>query len=191
MAQFTKRAILASVVNLLNQRPLHKITVKDVVADCGINRNTFYYHFPDIHAAVAEVFSGEVDKVMSHHSNTDSWEDRLIEAAEFALANRKAIYHVYHSVDREALETYMNTIARDVMRKFVEKSAERIPALPEDKALLADFYRSALVGMLLSWVAGGMAEDPETRVRRLGYLLEGSIARSLERSLKSDRPSDT
>jgi ribonuclease J len=33
MAQFTKRAILASVVKLLNQRPLDKITVKDVVED--------------------------------------------------------------------------------------------------------------------------------------------------------------
>lgn len=191
MTQFTKRAIIASVVKLLNQRPLNKITVKDVVEDCGINRNTFYYHFADIHAAVAEVFSGEVDKVMSKPSDTASWEDRLIEAAAFALANRKAIDHVYHSVDREALETYMNTIAGEVMRKFVERSAESIPARPEDKALLAEFYRSALVGMLLSWVAGGMAEDPETRVRRLGYLLEGSIARSLERSMKSGRQSDT
>lgn len=183
MAPFTKRAILASVVKLLNQRALDKITVKDVVEDCGINRNTFYYHFDDIHDAVTEVFNAELEKVMSKHNVTDSWEDAAIEAAGFVLANRKAIYHVYNSLNREVLEAYLNTVAGDVMSEFVEKVAESVPARPEDKALLVGFYRSALVGMLLSWIGGGMATDPETSVRRLGHLLEGSIARSLERSM--------
>lgn len=183
MAQFTRRAIIASVVKLLNKRPLDKITVRDVAEDCGINRNTFYYHFPDIRTVVTEVFRGELDKVMNQHHGVDSWEDQLIATTEFALANKKLIYHVYHSISREALENYMKTIAGDVMRQFVEKVAEGIPALPEDKTLLAEFYQSALVGMLLSWIGGGMADDPETRVRRLGHLLEGNIARSLEQSM--------
>lgn len=48
MANFTKRAIRDSFVKLLNERPLSQITVKDIVDDCGVNRNTFYYHFRDI-----------------------------------------------------------------------------------------------------------------------------------------------
>lgn len=37
MPNFTKKAIEASFLKLLNERPLSKITVKDVVTDCGIN----------------------------------------------------------------------------------------------------------------------------------------------------------
>ncbi len=48
MANFTKKAIRESFLKLLTQRPLSQITVKDIVADCGINRNTFYYYFEDI-----------------------------------------------------------------------------------------------------------------------------------------------
>ena len=43
MANFTEKAIKESFAKLLNERPLDKITVKDIVEDCGINRNSFYY----------------------------------------------------------------------------------------------------------------------------------------------------
>ena len=44
----TRKAIKESFMLLLNQKPLSKITVKEIVANCGINRNSFYYHFSDI-----------------------------------------------------------------------------------------------------------------------------------------------
>lgn len=48
MPDFTERAIKASFMKLLNERPLNKITVKDIADDCGISRNSFYYHFEDV-----------------------------------------------------------------------------------------------------------------------------------------------
>ena len=50
MASFTKNAIKQSFIKLLNERPLSKISVRDIVEDCGINRNSFYYHYQDIPA---------------------------------------------------------------------------------------------------------------------------------------------
>ena len=48
MASFTRKAIMDSFMKLVDQRPISKITIKDIVEDCGVNRNTFYYHFADI-----------------------------------------------------------------------------------------------------------------------------------------------
>ena len=50
MSAYTKQAIKNSFLKLLNDRPLNQVTVKAIVEDCGINRNTFYYHFTDIPA---------------------------------------------------------------------------------------------------------------------------------------------
>ena len=47
MSQVTKRALAASLIKLLSQKPLDKVTVKDIIEDCGVNRQTFYYHFKD------------------------------------------------------------------------------------------------------------------------------------------------
>ena len=43
-----KEALEAAFLRLLEERPLREITVKDIVQACGVNRNTFYYHFKEI-----------------------------------------------------------------------------------------------------------------------------------------------
>ena len=45
MAKFTKRAIMLSLLKLLKQKSVDKVTVKDICDECEINRNTFYYYF--------------------------------------------------------------------------------------------------------------------------------------------------
>ena len=49
MSLTTKRALAESLKKLLSKKNLDKITVKDIVTDCGVNRQTFYYHFHDIY----------------------------------------------------------------------------------------------------------------------------------------------
>ena len=55
--QITKRAITESFRALLAVKPLHKITVRDIVEDCGLTRNTFYYHYEDIYDLLSDVIS--------------------------------------------------------------------------------------------------------------------------------------
>ena len=64
MPNFTKQAIKASFIKLLNERPLNQITVKDIVEDCGINRNSFYYHFADLPALLEEVIMEQADNLL-------------------------------------------------------------------------------------------------------------------------------
>ena len=44
----TKKTIAASLKKFMEKKPLSKITVSEIVADCQINRKTFYYHFENI-----------------------------------------------------------------------------------------------------------------------------------------------
>ncbi len=46
MVSWKRSAIMESLLKLLDERPLNKISVKDIVEDCGISRNTFYVNFP-------------------------------------------------------------------------------------------------------------------------------------------------
>ena len=42
MRNSTKTAIKEAFMTLLNKKPFDKLTVKEIVDECGINRNTFY-----------------------------------------------------------------------------------------------------------------------------------------------------
>ena len=60
----TEKAIMDTFLLLLNQNPLDKITVKDIVSACGISRNTFYYHYQDIYDLLRATFASVVDRVL-------------------------------------------------------------------------------------------------------------------------------
>ena len=47
-SQQTKQALSEALKAMMKKKPLNKITVRELVEDCGVNRKTFYYHFEDI-----------------------------------------------------------------------------------------------------------------------------------------------
>ncbi len=187
MTQFTSKAIEESFIRLLNERPLDKITIKDIVDDCGISRNTFYYHFQDITALLEHILNADVERVLSEHMDVDSWEEGFISGAHFALENKRLVYHIYNSVSRERVEQYLYSIAGEVMRLYVAKVTEQVEhaahkkVFPADQKMIIDFYKFALVGMILDWLNTGMKKEPETLIRRMGEILKGNIELSLTR----------
>lgn len=180
--QYTKKIIREEFIKILNERPLNKITVKDIASACDINRNTFYYYYTDIYAILSEIFQIELQIVIDEYNDTLSWEESFIVAAKFSLQNKTAIYHVYNSMQKEELEDYLFNVSGNIMSRYVEKVSDGISASSGDKKLIASFYQCALTEMVLRWIASGMKEDPDTIIRRIGRLFDGHIALSLKRS---------
>ena len=95
MSALTKRAIQESFKKLLSNQPLDKITVKNITDDCGVNRNTFYYHYSDIYQLLEEIFLAEAQKSVDEMVIGQSWEEGLKRGLCFVKENKKLIYHVY------------------------------------------------------------------------------------------------
>lgn len=180
--QYTKKIIQEEFIKILNERPLNKITVKDIASACDINRNTFYYYYTDIYAILSEIFQTELQIVIDEYNDTLSWEESFIVATKFSLQNKTAIYHVYNSMQKEELEDYLFNVSGNIMSRYVEKVSDGISASSGDKKLIASFYQCALTEMVLRWIASGMKEDPDTIIRRIRRLFDGHIALSLKRS---------
>ena len=64
MANFTKKAIRASFIKLLNEKPLTQITVRDIVEDCGVNRNTFYYYYQDLPQLMENIVNEDAERII-------------------------------------------------------------------------------------------------------------------------------
>jgi len=180
--QYTKELIQYTFMEMLNDKPLNKITVKDIADACDINRNTFYYYYSDIYKLLSNIFEIELERVVTESNDTLSWEESFIEATELTLKNKKAVYHVYNSMRREEIVNYIYEMAGSVMGNYVDKVSEGIGASEEDKRLIASFYQCALTEMVVRWVSSGMKGDPESIIKRIGLLFDGNIEISLERS---------
>ena len=65
---------MQSAVKLLNQRAYRDVSVLDIVRDCDINRNTFYYHFKDMPALLDEIVRSKIDSILSEYYCDDALE---------------------------------------------------------------------------------------------------------------------
>lgn len=182
MAQFTKKAIADSFIKLLNEKPLDKISVKDIVEDCGVNRNTFYYHYQDIYALLEDIFEAEARAVIEENIPYNTWQEAFITSTKFALQNKKAIYHIYNSINRDNLERYLYNVADTLTTGYVKRQAEGLDASEESIRLITLFYKHAVVGVILEWLQRGMKDEPENIIRKMGGLFDGNIRRLLEKS---------
>ncbi len=61
------RPLKRRFLQLLNEKPLNKISVRDIVEKCGINRNSFYYHFQDIPSLIAEIITAYTDRLIEEY----------------------------------------------------------------------------------------------------------------------------
>ena len=185
MPNFTKMAIKASFIKLLNERPLNQITVKDIVVDCGINRNTFYYHFPDIPTLAQEVITQEADRIIKKYPKIESVEQCLSVAVEFALENRRAALHLYNSSNRDAYERYLMSVCEHVVTSYVNTALDGRDMPEYDKELLIRFFKCTCFGQVVEWLDGGMKEDIRVPFHRLCELFHGMAEEYVQRSIAS------
>ena len=183
MAQkYTRNMIRNVFIEMLDERPFDEITVTDLVTRCEINRKTFYYYYQDLYAVLTEIFESELETVLGGVKEHVTWEEGIAQAMQIALRHKRAVYHVYHSMQRESLEKYLYNVAGEVMRRYVERQSEGIHASQGDKDSIAQFYQSALTEMVLNWIGQGMKEDGLEMITRIGQLFDGNIRASLKRS---------
>ncbi len=182
MAQNTRIAIRKGFLELLEQRPLDKISVVDIAEHCGVNRNTFYYYYCDIYALVREVLETELDSVLNAQPPCRSWFELLMRVTAFMRANRRAVYHLYRSNQRDLLENEYYQVAYTAVQGLVRRTAEGLPIAEDDVRAISSLYTATLVGMLQSWLHNGMKNDEEQFLQRVSYLTEGTLRRALERS---------
>ena len=175
----TEKAIMHAFLELLNQYPLDKITVKDIVTACGISRNTFYYHYQDIYDLLRATFDAVAELVLREDVTT--WQESLRSCTRFALENRRAVYHVYRSAHREQLERYLYRVTEERMDRLIRHLTAQMAISEEDVRYLTLFYKCAVVGILLEWLNADMKGDVDRLISRMGVLLEGNLRLSLER----------
>ena len=182
MVNFTKNAIVDTFVALLNKEPFDKITVTDIVNECGINRNTFYYYYQDMYALVDEMFRAETQRMINEHREYANWADGFMEATRFMRENKTAIYHLYTSINRDRLEEYIFGVAQTTVTEYIKKQAEGLDVPERDIEDLSVLYTVSLEGMAIEWLHTGMQRDPETYIRNISRLFDGSTREMLEKA---------
>lgn len=182
MSQLTEKAIVETTLAMAKQRPISKITVRDIVEACGITRNTFYYHFHDIYEVLECAL--EVELRSLREMGEQDPEKALFALVDFFISYKKVWVNLYKTVGRDQLSIYALKLLSEVLENRLREEARGMDVEESDLRLITVFYEEALLGVFFRWLKEDTRDNsPEELteiIRRMHTLFEGHVHLSLQ-----------
>ena len=107
---------------------------------CGVNRNTFYYHFRDIPDVVEFVLKRKWDEIQEAPQEKNSILECMEEMASLVRDNRKLMLNVYKSVKRDTFLIYMNDVILYIITEYFKKNRNKFQLEENEIQILVRYY---------------------------------------------------
>lgn len=179
----TKRLILDAVMNLLSEKKLQDITVREITDRADIDRKTFYNHYGSIYEIVEEQEDNLVDFVAGMFNKEDILSDiknpgKII--GELARMNRElAVYSKILRTDHGLL--YGIKLAERVKDKIMA-SMTKMNLKPEEAEIFVIYVFSGIVAVYRHWRTAGKDLSFDTISDILNKMCLGSVEALLKKS---------
>lgn len=181
----TKQKLAASLKKLMAKKDFDKIAVREILEDADVTRSTFYYHFEDTYDLMKWTFETEMLSLLKQSKDCVTWEDGLLLMLRYVQENRKVCLCAYNSVGRDTLQHIFLKSTKAIMRQFVDTVSEDIPAKPEHKEYITEFYTMALASAAAQWLLTPKGRSPEDLMELIDISIRGDIEVALRRSAES------
>lgn len=179
----TKKAIAAGIKELTKKKSFDKITVSDITEVCGLNRQTFYYHFQDKYELVNWIYYNEAISSIIQDLTYDNWYQKV--SLMLSLMKKEEYFYVNTlkvSVENDFRE-YLFRITVELFSDIIERISDETK-MDEDKVrFIAEFYAYGIVGLIISWAQRGMKETPEYIIENVKSLVNGTERFAMTRYL--------
>jgi AcrR family transcriptional regulator len=170
----TKDVIYQAALKLVNKKDLDKITVTDIVKECNITRQTFYYHFSDMVDLMEYSMTREAEELKRKNRNADSLEEMLHNYFDAILSKKNLIARGVMS--RYALQAM--EILVDGLKTFMLEDGEKKGAFDtmrvKDMNFFVEYHSRAIAVTSLSWIRDKNI-DLNARIEQTAKVIRGEI----------------
>ena len=174
MSQITKRALASALKELLEHKPLNKITIADITEQCGVNRQTFYYHFQDIMEVVEWYQDQALRQSIEKSLAAPSYKEAIRGVVYETFQHRQLISQLMASQRRKEMELLFSRAVQTYLQELLRGKGAGVYGSPEDIETVISFCSFGLVGMMLS-ALNQKNPDVDALANQLCRLLTGEI----------------
>ena len=173
----TKRALSDSLKRIMQHKKLSKVTVSEIIADCGVNRKTFYYHFKDIYDLLKWTIEQETIEGLKNFDLLLNLEEAMSFVADYVDNNQHLLNCIYDSMGRIEIKRFFYTDFYNVILSAIEKlEKEMNKSLSASfKKQLTNFYTEALAGLVLDYFQHRDECDRDELIKYTVFILKNSI----------------
>ena len=156
----SKRNIRNSLLELLQEKPLDKITVKSLCEKAGVNRGTFYRYYEDIFDlfdCIEAAFAEELDRSVLN-INAKNPEEFYVDLFNLAEANKDLLKIL---IAQSGPNNFLNRTISKYYQSIIPKWRPYVKCSDEEMKLLYQIVSNSLVSILTLWIKGEVDLTPE------------------------------
>ena len=166
----TKIALEAAMQELLREKPLEQIRVRELADRCGIRRQSFYYHFNDVYELLDWSISREREHLLRRQEEFVTWQQVYLDLQQYMAENRAYYQTILRIRGRERLRELLAPVFQNVMDGLDDYYRKNIPedmtAQMEKEISLWRENRTGLAWILIeAWINGNVDITPEVAIR--------------------------
>ncbi len=183
----TKKTIAASLKKFMEKKPLSKITVSEIVADCKINRKTFYYHFENIQDLLKWMLEQEAIEVVKNFDLLLDYEDAINFVLDYVEENKHILNCAYDSIGSNELNRFFHNDFNSIVMTIINRY-EEIMGIKVDnnfRIFICDFYTEAIVGMIVRLLKNKHPYDRKKLIEYLSLTIKSSLPAVLKEAENS------
>lgn len=172
-SNITKKALAASFKELMATTPFDKISILSITDRCGLNRQSFYYHFQDKFELINWIFETEVIATAVGGITDENWSERIRDLLTI-MQNEKAFYTNAIKHTNNEFSKYLLSVTKseyiDVIKQLQEIKGKSIPE--DDEFFISSFFAHGTSGIIIEWIENDMSETPEKMAGRFESMVE-------------------
>ena len=123
----TKIALEAAMQELLREKPLEQIRVRELADRCGIRRQSFYYHFNDVYELLDWSISREREHLLRRQEEFVTWQQVYLDLQQYMAENRAYYQTILRIRGRERLRELLAPVFQNVMDGLDDYYRKNIP----------------------------------------------------------------
>lgn len=183
----TKKTLAESLKKIMKKKSFSKITVSEIIADCGLNRKTFYYHFEDIYALLKWMLESEAIEVVKQFNLIVDYEEALVFIMDYIEENDYIISCAYDSIGRDEMKRFFYADFTELVTSIIDNAEKETghSLSSEYKNFLCCFYTEALAGVLIDWIKNCKDRNRQQVIDYLVQTMKASMLGILNRSGES------
>ena len=175
-----KEILTASFQELAAKKSVDKITIQEIVDNCGYSPATFYRYFKDKYDLIAWEHTRAVAEIMDQiGSDNYIWKQTLYDGARLYIEHKEYLANLLqHTSGREFFMQYMTEINCAALEKYI-MSVNGNKKLTHEEKLNVKIYCHGIVGLACEWIMGQI----DTSLEEIAEVYEHSIPDPLKKYL--------
>lgn len=165
--------ILVTLNQLMDEKPMSKITMLDIANKCGVSRQTVYYYFSNLEEVVEASYEWQLKQLMAKIKKCGSAKEIMVELIVFARHKNKLVNNAIHDKHRVEYDEQSHQLVEFILNEIIDDAVSSQISKQEFEHMIS-FYSYAMLGVLRE--IGQSEESADTVAEQILHIMESGFS---------------